>query len=43
MSLHAPFAELVRLSPTSIADEMREEDTRRVLGGKSVMARFHPD
>jgi hypothetical protein len=29
---HAPFAELVRLSPTSVADEMREEDTRRVLG-----------
>jgi hypothetical protein len=29
---HAPFAELVRLSPTSIADEMREEHTRQVLG-----------
>jgi len=29
---HAPFAELVRLSPTSVADEMREEHTRRVLG-----------
>jgi hypothetical protein len=29
---HAPFAELVRLSPNSIADEMRGEDTRRVLG-----------
>jgi hypothetical protein len=28
----APFAELVRLSPKSIADEMREEHTRRVLG-----------
>ena len=28
----APFAELVRLSPTSIADEMRIEHTRRVLG-----------
>jgi hypothetical protein len=27
-----PFAELVRLSPTSIADEMREEHRRRVLG-----------
>ena len=27
-----PFAELVRLSRTSIADEMREEHTRRVLG-----------
>ena len=29
---NAPFAELVRLSPKSIADEMREEHTRRVLG-----------
>jgi hypothetical protein len=29
----APFAELVRLSRTSIADEMREEHRRRVLGG----------
>jgi hypothetical protein len=29
---HAPFAELVRLSRTSIANEMREEHTRRVLG-----------
>ena len=29
---HAPFAELVRLSPRSIADEMREEHRRRVLG-----------
>ena len=29
---HAPFAELVKLSRTSIADEMREEHTRRVLG-----------
>ncbi len=28
----APFAELVRLSHTSIADEMREEQRRRVLG-----------
>jgi len=27
-----PFAELVRLSPTSIADEMRTEYTRRALG-----------
>ena len=26
------FAELVRLSKTSIADETREEPTRRVLG-----------
>jgi hypothetical protein len=30
--LNAPFAELVRLSRTSIADEMREEHRRRVLG-----------
>jgi beta-phosphoglucomutase-like phosphatase (HAD superfamily) len=30
---NAPFAELVRLSRTSIADEMREEHRRRVLGG----------
>jgi hypothetical protein len=29
---HAPFAELVRLSPTSIADGMRENRRRRVLG-----------
>src|SRR6202162_3184236 len=29
---NAPFAELVRLSRTSIADEMREEHARRVLG-----------
>jgi hypothetical protein len=29
---NAPFAELVRLSPMSIADEMREEHRRRVLG-----------
>ena len=29
---NAPFAELVRLSKTSIADEMRIEHTRRVLG-----------
>jgi hypothetical protein len=29
---NAPFAELVRLSPASIADEMREEHRRRVLG-----------
>jgi hypothetical protein len=29
---NAPFTELVRLSRTSIADEMRIEHTRRVLG-----------
>ena len=29
---NSPFAELVRLSRTSIADEMREEHARRVLG-----------
>src|SRR5206468_13076109 len=29
---NAPFAELVRLSRTSIADEMREEHRRRVVG-----------
>jgi hypothetical protein len=29
---NAPFAELVRLSRTSTADEMRMEHTRRVLG-----------
>jgi len=29
---NAPFAELVRLSRTSIADEMREAHRRRVLG-----------
>jgi hypothetical protein len=30
--LNAPFAELVRLSRTSIADEMRDEHRQRVLG-----------
>jgi len=29
---NAPFAQLVRLSPTNIADEMQIEHTRRVLG-----------
>ena len=29
---NAPFAELVRMSRTSIADEMREEHRRRELG-----------
>jgi hypothetical protein len=29
----APFAELVKPSPRSIADEMREDRRRRVLGG----------
>jgi hypothetical protein len=29
---NAPFAELVRLSQNSIADEMRDERRRRVLG-----------
>jgi len=29
---NAPFAEIVRLSRTSIADEMREERRRQVLG-----------
>jgi hypothetical protein len=29
---HAPFAELVKLSPRSIADEIREERRKRVLG-----------
>ena len=29
---NAPFAELVRLSRTSIADEMREEHRHRILG-----------
>jgi hypothetical protein len=29
---HAPFAEPVRLSQTSVTDEMREERRRRVLG-----------
>ena len=29
---NAPFAELVRLSATSIADEMRLDHTRRTLG-----------
>ena len=34
--VEAPFAELVRLSPTTIADEMREEHRRRVLGQSST-------
>ena len=29
---HAPFAELVRLSDKSIADELHEQHTRRALG-----------
>jgi hypothetical protein len=29
---HAPFAVLLRLSPMSIADEMREEHRRQVMG-----------
>lgn len=32
MPPNAPFAELVRLSRTSITDEMREEHRRSVLG-----------
>jgi hypothetical protein len=39
---HAPFAELVKLSRTSIADEMREEHTRRVLGDRSRADRCGP-
>jgi hypothetical protein len=35
---NAPFAELVRLSRTSIADEMREEHRRRVLGDQTHVA-----
>ena len=31
---NAPFAELIRLSRKSIADEMREKHRRRVLGDK---------
>ena len=33
---NAPFAELVRLSQKSIADEMREEHRRRVLGDQDT-------
>jgi hypothetical protein len=29
---HAPFAELVKLSPRSISDDIREDHRRRVLG-----------
>ena len=32
---NAPFAELVRLSKTSIADEMREEHRRRIVNWRS--------
>lgn len=35
---NAPFAELLRLSRTSIADEMREDYRRRVLGEKENAA-----
>ena len=38
---NAPFAELVRLSRTSIADEMREERRRRVLGDPSCRCHFY--
>ena len=31
-SPHAPFAELVRLSDKSVADELHEQHTRRALG-----------
>jgi hypothetical protein len=37
---HAPLAELVRLSDKSIADEMREEHARRILGATAVWAGF---
>ena len=30
---HAPFAELVRLSDKSVADDLHEQHTRRALGG----------
>ena len=36
---NAPFVELVRLSRTSIVDEMREEHRRGVLGEKPCRAR----
>jgi hypothetical protein len=29
---HAPFAELIRLSDKSVADEMRDEHARHILG-----------
>jgi hypothetical protein len=31
---NAPFAELVRLSKTDIAEEMREEHRRQVMGDR---------
>jgi hypothetical protein len=31
---NAPFAELVRLSKTDIAEEMREERQRQVMGDR---------
>jgi hypothetical protein len=36
---NAPFAELVRLSRTSIADEMREEHRQRLLGEQNLTDR----
>jgi hypothetical protein len=37
---NAPFAELVRLSRTSIEDEMREEHRRRILGDRRGQKSF---
>ena len=39
---NAPFAELVRLSRTSIADEMREDYRQRVLGAVDRRACNYP-
>ena len=40
---HAPSADLVRLSDKSIADELRDEHTRRIFGADSAgMRLLHP-
>jgi hypothetical protein len=39
---NAPFAELVRLSRTSIGDEMREEHRRRMLGERLSLSAGAP-
>ena len=37
---HAPFAELVRLSDKSVADDLHEQHTRRALGDERRLRRW---
>jgi hypothetical protein len=39
---HAPFAELVRLSDKSVADELHEQHTRQALGDSAPNAMMSP-